>query len=53
MSANINLGADGKNNMKVDINNIDPVIIEHFTISINQLRGHKGIAYTLKKNDEI
>ena len=49
MSANINLGVKGK----VDINNIDPVVIEHFTIGINQLRGHKGIALTLKKNDQI
>jgi|TARA_B110000285_G_scaffold231220_2_gene299433 hypothetical protein len=49
MSANMNSGLDGK----VDINNIDPVVIEHFTISINQLRGWKGIGFTLKKNDEI
>ena len=49
MSANINLGGDGK----VDINNIDPVVIQHFTININQLRGQKGVAFTLKKNDQI
>ena len=49
MSANINLGLGGK----VDINNIDPVVIANFTTSINQLRGQKGIALTLKTNDQI
>ena len=40
-------------NLRVDLHKIPAVVFEKFMINMNQLRGLKGIFYTLKLNKEV
>jgi hypothetical protein len=40
-------------NLRVDLHKIPAVVFEKFMINMNQLRGLKGIFYTLELNKEV